>query len=267
MSNATATATMKTATAAKKTATMKTATATMKTATAAKKTATAAKKTATMKTATATAAKKTATATATKYDAKTQQQNIVKALLARAELVRVESEGKGFKECPSIKWSTEAKIFGQEHMLRSLEKFEIDLSYYCNNLHNMTKAKSNFIAIYAMQKVRKAIESLAHNSEKGFDSYSRSILRNLASLQALSNDATQACLNDEQARNMRAKGVNVTAHVSVASSTASTQASSTREMLRMMGICNIAKGKHDDNMTFTDTPAAKRTREIFANQA
>jgi hypothetical protein len=46
-------------------------------------------------------------------------------------------------------------------------------------------------------------------------------------------------------------------------STASTQASSTRQMLRFMNICNVVKGRKDDSITLTESNAAKKVQTLF----
>lgn len=160
----------------------------------------------------------------------------------------------------------ELKQFSDESMLRSIESLqtlEFDFSALIDAIAIADAKNSDYIAIYALQKIRKAVRSIAQGI-KGFDGYTNSILHNLCNLQTLSNINAQRSIcnkiefsEDEQCITLRRLH-------NCAPSTASTQASSTRMMLKALNVCNVRKGAKGDSISFTDAPIAAKVQSMFA---
>jgi hypothetical protein len=121
----------------------------------------------------------------------------------------------------------------------------------------------DYIAIYAAQKIRKAVFALACGMTSVFDGYTVAILRNLIKLQALSNRGSQISLSNKVVFSEDMQTEAVRSFKMCEPSTASTQASSTRQMLRFMNICNVVKGRKDDSITLTESNAAKKVEALF----
>jgi hypothetical protein len=122
----------------------------------------------------------------------------------------------------------------------------------------------DYIAIYAAQKIRKAVFALACGMTSVFDGYTVAILRNLTKLQALSNRGSQISLSNKVVFSEDMQTEAVRSFKMCEPSTASTQASSTRQMLRFMNICNVVKGRKDDSITLTESNAAKKVQALFS---
>ena len=132
--------------------------------------------------------------------------------------------------------------------LAELESLGFDGARFATMLGNAPDAaqtgKSNrneFIAVYSLQKVRKIVSALtASGGLNALDGYTRAILLNLEAL------------------------VNAIKRVKNCSpATACTQASSTREALRVLGICNVNKGARGDVISYTTAPIAARVAALF----
>lgn len=203
--------------------------------------------------------------------AATVQQNLIAAITTRANQVAEEERinNTQYKGTPkSVKYVNEAKSLMGENAKIAIQKM-LDMGATFDSIikalesENQKIASADYLAIYALQKITKAVFAITANSSRDFDSYSPSILRNLVKLQKLDNDSMRACLNETLARDARAKGCAVTAYKSVAASTASTQASSTREMLRYLNICTVRKNAHNDVTVFADNAIADKVKTMF----
>ena len=199
------------------------------------------------------------------------QQKLIAAITTRANQIAREEEinNTQYKGTPkSVKYMNEAKSLIGESAKIAIEKM-LDMGATFDSIikalenENQKIASAEYLAIYALQKITKAIFAITANSSRDFDSYSPSILRNLVKLQKLDNDSMRACLNEALARDARVRGCAVTAHKSVAASTASTQASSTREMLRYLNICTVRKNAHNDVTVFADNKLADKVKTLF----
>jgi len=126
------------------------------------------------------------------------------------------------------------------------------------------KRSSDFVAVYALQKVRKILYALANDRASFIDAYSRSILSNLTRLQEITNKSALVALSKSIEFTELDKVQEIKRLVSVAASTASTQASSTRQALRVLNIATVTKNRNGDEFTFTDTECARAVIAMFA---
>lgn len=142
-------------------------------------------------------------------------------------------------------------------------ELEIDFEALAKQYAISDARSHDYIAIYAAQKIRKAVFALACGMTSVFDGYTVAILRNLIKLQALSNRGSQISLSNKVVFSEDMQTEAVRSFKMCEPSTASTQASSTRQMLRFMNICNVVKGRKDDSITLTESNAAKKVQTLF----
>jgi hypothetical protein len=138
------------------------------------------------------------------------------------------------------------------------------LTTIAHDLAVTDKQDARFIALKVITKIRQSINALANNRKTFFDGYTVSILANLTRLQELSNKSALVSLSrsveyheDEQVADIRRV-------IDCSPSTASTQASSSRMMLRALGACNVQKRKAKDVISFTDSACANAIQVMFA---
>ena len=155
--------------------------------------------------------------------------------------------------------------------LAELESLGFDGARFATMLGNAPDAaqtgKSNrneFIAVYSLQKVRKIVSALtASGGLNALDGYTRAILLNLEALGSLNNVDARRSLSSKIERD-EMQQVNAIKRVKNCSpATACTQASSTREALRVLGICNVNKGARGDVISYTTAPIAARVAALF----
>lgn len=127
-----------------------------------------------------------------------------------------------------------------------------------------TESKTDFLAVYALQKVRKALFALANNMRSGFDGYTNSILFNLVKLQTINNKESRMsiCKVIEYTETEQVQALKRLHNCS--ESTASTQASSTRMMLKALNLANVIKSKNNDSITMQDNDAARMIVTMYA---
>ena len=127
-----------------------------------------------------------------------------------------------------------------------------------------TESKSDFLAVYALQKVRKALYALANNARSSFDGYSNSIMFNLVKLQTVNTKETRMsiCKAIEYSETEQVQALKRLHNCS--ESTASTQASSTRMMLKALNLANVIKSKNNDAITLQDNDAARMIVTMYA---
>lgn len=147
-------------------------------------------------------------------------------------------------------------------------KYEIDMGSLANQISVLpSEDKDRFLAVYALQKVRKAIYALANDTKSAFDGYTNSILYNMANLQAINNKEARMslCKAIEYTELEQVQGIRRLLNCS--EGTASTQASSTRMMLRALGVGNVVKRKAGDSISFTESKAAQGVLAMYATKA
>jgi uncharacterized protein YqfB (UPF0267 family) len=195
-----------------------------------------------------------------RFKGETLQAKVINALKARIESANNENMKKTL-----IVELSQFESKSAIAVLSALQGLEYDVEALSKRIAISDKADSAFIAVYALQKVRKAIYALALKSSANLDRYTFSIVKNLVELQKLDNLNTQRtiCSKIELDELQQAQVVRV--YHNCAPSTASTQASSTRMMLQALAICDVSKGKKGDSISFADSNISKAMQELFAN--
>jgi hypothetical protein len=163
--------------------------------------------------------------------------------------------------------SAELNQFSGLNARRAIElciEQEVDFTALARSIALTDKRNQDYVAIYALQKVRKAMFALAQKSRAVFDGYSHSIMHNIVSLQTLSNKSAQMsiCKSIEFGELEQTQAIK--RFKECTPSTASTQASSTRQMLRFLNICTVVKGRKDDAIALTESKAAQTVQSIFS---
>jgi hypothetical protein len=161
----------------------------------------------------------------------------------------------------------ELNQFSGANAKRAIElciELEIDFNSLARSIAITESRNQDYVAIYALQKVRKAVFALAQKSRAVFDGYSHSIIANIVSLQALTNKTAQMsiCKSIEFSELEQTQAIR--RYKECTPSTASTQASSTRQMLRFLNICTVVKNKKDDSIALTESKAASTVQAIFS---
>ena len=151
--------------------------------------------------------------------AQNAQAAIVNAIAARIEAADNDNQKRVL--------SVELSHFKTESAARALEllaALDCDAKALAKQISVSDKKNADFLAVYALQKVRKAVFALAQKSVDQLDRYTFSIVRNLAS----------------------------------------TQASSTRMMLKALNVCNVRKGSKGDSISFADNKISAQMQKMFA---
>lgn len=164
--------------------------------------------------------------------------------------------------------SAELKFFSDANGKLIVEKCEslgIDVAKLAAKIAILKhESKHDYLAIYALQKVRKTMYAVANNVKRFLDGYTNAVLTNLMSLQEL---------NTKEARMSMCKTIeydeleevrNITRTMNCNESTASTQVSSTRMMLDALSIAVVHKGMKNDNLVFSDSAATKIVTTFYA---
>ena len=155
--------------------------------------------------------------------------------------------------------SAEYRFFEDKNAAVILDKVStlIDLQALAKKISIAEKSNADFVAVYALQKIRRMIYALANNQRSEIDNYSNSILSNMVALQAITNKSALVALSKSVEYTETDKVQAIKRLISVAVTTAGTQASSTRQMLRTLNISNITKRKNADEFGFNDTDIAR----------
>jgi hypothetical protein len=161
---------------------------------------------------------------------------------------------------------TEYKFFADSNGAAILEKVSatVDVPALARKISICEKSSADFVAVYALQKVRKMLYALANNARSFVDGYSNSILSNMVTLQELTNKSALVALSKSVEYSELDKVQAIKRTINVAVSTASTQASSTRQMLRLLDVASVTKRKNGDEFTFNDTPSARAIVAFYA---
>lgn len=127
-----------------------------------------------------------------------------------------------------------------------------------------TKATDGFVAVKVNIKIVRLIAAIGQGLTATIDAYSRSIIKNLIEQQGLDtlNAYRSICTKIEVSETDIAKAVRV--YHDCNPSTAMTQTSSTREMLRHLDIVQAVKRAKGDTISFKDTKQAQTLVALFA---
>jgi cytochrome bd-type quinol oxidase subunit 1 len=187
------------------------------------------------------------------YQMTKQQKMILAAIQARIDTAPNENQRENI--------AAEYRFFSDNNGSIILDKVShiIDINKLAKQIAISEKSNSDFIAVYALQKIRKMIYSLANNTKSYIDGYSNSIIFNMVKLNSeITNKSALVALSKSVEYTEFDKVQDIKRTISVAVSTASTQASSTRQMLRVLNIANVTKRKNQDEFTFIDSDIAKQ---------
>lgn len=127
--------------------------------------------------------------------------------------------------------------------------------------------KQNFIAVKVLVKVVQALTGLGQGITREFDPYSRCIIENLIALNGISNKSALVSLSKSIAYDELEQQADLVKRYDCSANTAGTQASSTRMMLKHLGLCDVQKGKRGDVTTLQDNDRARALIALFAPAA
>lgn len=161
---------------------------------------------------------------------------------------------------------TEYKFFADVNGAVILDKVSsiVDVPALARKIAICDKSAPDFVAVYALQKVRKMVYALANGARSFVDGYSNSIISNMVQLQELTNKSALVALSKSIEYSELDKVQAIKRTINVAVSTASTQASSTRQMLRLLDVASVTKRKTGDEFTFNDTASARAIIAFYA---
>jgi hypothetical protein len=123
----------------------------------------------------------------------------------------------------------------------------------------------NFVAVYALQKIRKMMYALANNTKGFIDPYTSPILLNLAKLQTMTAKSRLVALSKAIEYTELDKVQAIKRMISVAINTADTQASSSKQLFLLLNLTTGTKGRKDDDIEYKDTPIANRVRSWYVD--
>lgn len=126
--------------------------------------------------------------------------------------------------------------------------------------------KDSFIAVKVLVKIVSASVALATNNTGAFDPYSRTLIQNLIHAQKLGNKDALVSLSKAIVYTETDQQQSLIAHYECSANTATTQASSTRMMLRALDICAVGKGVRNDSMVLHDNKRAAALVALFGEE-
>lgn len=124
--------------------------------------------------------------------------------------------------------------------------------------------KQNFIAVKVLVKIVQALTALGQNMQAEFDPYSRCIIANLIALNGITNKTALVSLSKSIAYGELEQQQDIVKRYNCSANTAGTQASSSRMMLKHLGICDVIKGKKNDVTTIQQNERAQAIVALFA---
>lgn len=202
-------------------------------------------------------AKAKATTTTTTTDTTSHGETIAKTFAASATARMVDAE-----KCKTI--IADLAAFNDSSFARQIDAIisrgfmtPETLQNLANDLAVTEKQDNRFIGLKVITKVRQAINALANDRKSFFDGYTNSILANLTRLQELSNKSALVSLSRSVEYLETEQVADIRKLIDCSPSTASTQASSSRMMLRALGVANVTKRKNGDTITMQDNDTAR----------
>lgn len=124
--------------------------------------------------------------------------------------------------------------------------------------------KQDFVAVKVLVKMVAALNAIGQGLTSQLDPYTRTIVANMIALNSLSNKSALVSLSKSISYDETEQVAALVKRYNCSANTAGTQASSTRMMLKQLDICEIAKGKQGDVMTFKDNDRARAFVSLFA---
>lgn len=130
-------------------------------------------------------------------------------------------------------------------------------------IESSAQNREDFIAVKVVVKLVRAANALAKNQLSGIDNYSVCIIKNLVKLQSVSNKDALVAVSSSIHYTEEDQKKALIARIGSSAGTATTQASSTRMMLKNLDICEVLKSKRGDTLTFKDNERAKMLVALF----
>jgi hypothetical protein len=180
--------------------------------------------------------------------------SLTSALNARIESANNDNQAKNVK--------AELKHYTLAIIESAIEK-EVDLLALAKQIAISDKKDTNFLAVYAMQKVRKLLVSSAQNLRSSLDGYSETIMSNMT-LSEQSNKSAYVSLSRSIEYNEFDTQKAIKARHNCNASTASTQTSSTRQALKALNIANVTKNKTNDVFQYNDSKMSLQFQTMLA---
>ena len=195
--------------------------------------------------------------------AQTQQQQVIAAVQARVDTLNKKKEND-----PSFiiaaEWARILPAVKDESFARSLAMLNgaLDIDGLCKILPNAEGRGANYIQAKTTEKIVKMVHAFALRDLSKLDPYQQQVVYNaLYNGDALSIRAAQASLS----KRVACEGLSETikSRGSYTTGTATSQASQVRDVLRVLGIAEVNKGKRDDVLKINEA-RAQVLREVFA---
>jgi hypothetical protein len=138
------------------------------------------------------------------------------------------------------------------------------LDKVCTDAVIANKAHPRFIAVKALVKVVHACTGVGASMRSYFDPYSRTIIANLSTLAGITNKSALVCLSRSVTYDELDQQQALTRTYNCSAGTATTQASSTRMMLRALDVCAVIKGKKGDVTSTQENARCLQVLALFA---
>lgn len=184
------------------------------------------------------------------------QTAIIDALTARANSAENENQRKNLNA--ELKFYNVATV---EYAMTC----GLNVEALAKQIAQSDKKNADFLAVYALQKVRKILNACAQGLTSTFDPYTRTILANLVHSKQNNKTALVSLSKSVQFDEFDTQH-KISARYNCNASTASTQASSTRQALRVLNIANTSKGRVNDEFELTESALAKRVIEMYSKK-
>jgi hypothetical protein len=123
--------------------------------------------------------------------------------------------------------------------------------------------KGAFIAVKVLVKIVATMQALGQNRVAELDPYTRTIGANLCKLNGVTNKSALVCLSSSIEYDALDQQQALSKRYNCSANTAGTQASSTRMMMRALGICDVSKGKRGDVATLQDNDRARAFVKLY----
>ncbi len=157
------------------------------------------------------------------------------------------------------KWHAESKALTLHHV-EKLQALGVDVSAMSARIAVAVKSDENFVAIYAMQKVRKLCSALL-NGKSAIDGYTSTILQNVFALDKLNNKSALVSLSRGITFTETDQEQAIVKRYHCEPSTASTQASSSRKALQVLGAAQYERA--DKALIMKDTDTARALAALY----
>lgn len=126
--------------------------------------------------------------------------------------------------------------------------------------------KLSFIAVKVLVKIVSCLSGIGQGRVAELDPYSRTIVANVMHANGLSNKAALVSLSKSIEFDETDQVYALRNKYNCSANTAGTQASSTRMMLKYLGIAEVQKGKRGDVITMLDNDRARALLSLFGDK-